>query len=260
MNSRSRSFDGGTVMVTGAGGGIGAAVASAFAAAGAGVIALDLESTAGACRDLEDEVSAAGIGGLLFVAADITDAASVAAAVDHGRRQFGDPDVLVNAAAIYRTLSPRGPWESFTAEEFDRVMRVNVRGTWQMICEVAPIMRTSQCGSIINFSSSSARTGVTGFPHYVASKAAIDGLTRAAAREFGCHGIRVNAVAPGLVSDEASRERNDDSYLAAAAASRSISREMLPGDVVGAVQWLASPAAAFVTGQVLIVDGGQIFS
>lgn len=254
------SSDAGTVMVTGVGGGIGAAVALAFAAAGADVVALDLASVSGAGRDLERQVSDAGVGRLSFIAADITDGVSVRSAVSQTLERFGGVGVLVNAAAIYRTLSPRGPWDSFSEDEFDLVMRVNVRGTWQVISAVAPVMRQGGGGSIINFSSASARTGVTGFPHYVASKAAVDGLTRAAAREFGPDGIRVNAVAPGLVSNESTRERNNDSYVAAAAASRSISREMTPEDVIGAIQWLASPAAAFVTGQILIVDGGQTFN
>ena len=119
-------------------------------------------------------------------------------------------------------------------------------------------MRARGGGSVVNVSSATVHMGVAGFPHYVASKAAVIGLTRALARELGPSRITVNAVAPGLVANESSRALNPDEYLAAAAAARAIGRDMAPADLVGAVLFLASPESAFVTGQTLVVDGGGV--
>lgn len=135
-----------------------------------------------------------------------------------------------------------------------------MRGTWQGVRAVAPVMRDAGGGRIVNISSTVARMGAPGFAHYVASKAAVDGLTRAAARELGADGITVNGVAPGLVSDEATRTLNSDGYIAAAAGGRALGREMVPDDLVGAVLFLASDAGGFVTGQTLVVDGGGVFA
>jgi NAD(P)-dependent dehydrogenase (short-subunit alcohol dehydrogenase family) len=174
--------------------------------------------------------------------------------------EFGSVDALVNNAAIYKALGGKRPLTELTNDDWDLVLRVNVRGTWQGIKAVTEPMAASGGGRIVNVSSVVARTGAIGFAHYVASKAAVDGLTRAAARELGPRGITVNAVAPGLVTDEATRALNTDDYIAGAAKGRSIPREMTPDDLVGAVLWLASPAAGFVSGQTIIVDGGQVFA
>ncbi len=172
--------------------------------------------------------------------------------------RFGQVDGLVNCAAMYKTLGAKKTLEELTVHEWDDVLRINVRGTWQAMKAILPAV-PPQGGRIVNVSSTTARTGTLGFPHYIASKAAVEGLTRAAARELGARGITVNAVAPGLVDDDATNELNDPDYVAQAVNRRSIKRTLLPADVASVVRFLCSGGSGFITGQVLIVDGGGVF-
>jgi NAD(P)-dependent dehydrogenase (short-subunit alcohol dehydrogenase family) len=247
-------FDGKTVVITGAAGGIGGSYVHAFAAAGANVVAADVPAAADA------ELAEKAGDRTFFVAADVTSDDDWAALVARALDEFGRIDALVNNAAIYQGLAAKRPLTELSTEDWDTVLRINVRGTWQGIKAVVPAMRAAGGGRIVNISSSTVRMGVPGFAHYVASKAAVEGLTRAAARELGPDGITVNAVAPGLVSDEATRTLNSDAYIATAASGRALGREMVPDDLVGAVLFLASDAGAFMTGQTLIVDGGAVFT
>ncbi|GAA0948335.1 SDR family NAD(P)-dependent oxidoreductase [Pseudonocardia zijingensis] len=245
-----------TVVVTGAAGGIGERYVHAFAEAGANVVAADVPAAAGAGAEL-----AAKAGDRVrFVAGDVTDDGHWAELVATARDGFGGLDALVNNAAIYQGLGAKRSLTELTADDWDTVLRVNVRGTWQGIRAVVPAMREAGGGRIVNISSATARMGVPGFVHYVASKAAVEGLTRAAARELGPHGITVNAVAPGLVTDEATRALNSEDYIAAAAGGRALGREMVPDDLVGAVLFLTSGSGGFMTGQTLVVDGGVVFT
>ncbi|GAA3219383.1 3-oxoacyl-ACP reductase FabG [Pseudonocardia petroleophila] len=248
------------VVVTGAAGGIGGRYVEALTAAGALVVAADVAALTDAGTELAGKATAAGPGRAVFVAADITSDEDWTAVVDTARREFGRIDALVNNAAIYQGLGGKRHLTELTNDEWDRVLTVNVRGTWQAIKAVTPLMREGGGGRIVNISSTVARMGAPGFAHYVASKAAVDGLTRAAARELGPDAITVNAVAPGLVSDEASRTLNTDDYIATAAKGRALGREMAPDDLVGAVLWLAGPTSGFVTGQTVVVDGGGVFT
>lgn len=249
-----------TVVVTGAGGGIGGDYVTAFAAAGANVVATDVAAAAETGTALAEKATAAGPGRVVFVAADVTSDPDWERVVATATTEFGRLDALVNNAAIYQGLGAKVHLTELTNESFDRVLTVNVRGTWQAIKAVTPAMRAAGGGRIVNISSTVARSGPPGFAHYVASKAAVDGLTRAAARELGPDAITVNGVAPGLVTDDATRALNTGDYIAAAAKGRALGREMVPDDLVGAVLWLASPSAAFVTGQTLVVDGGGVFT
>lgn len=247
------------VLVTGASQGIGAEYVRAFVAAGAEVVAADLPATATRATAAVGALSAAGPGRAVFAPVDITDDASLAAVVDRAQEELGGLDALVNNAALYGALGPKKPLGELTTEEWDRVLTVNVRGAWQAVRAVAPELSARGGGRIVLISSTVARTGAPGFAHYVASKAAVDGLVRAAARELGPSGITVNAVAPGLVSTEGTRAVNSEEYVARIASMRAVPREMVPSDLVGAVLWLAGPDSGFVTGQSVVVDGGGVF-
>lgn len=249
-------YAGRRVLVTGGCRGIGAEYVRALVAAGAHVIAADLPDAVAAPAGTLDTP---GPGRAVLAPIDITDDASLAAALERAREEFGGLDALVNNAALYGALGGKKPLVELTTEEWDRVLTVNVRGAWQVIRAVVPELTARGGGRIVLISSTVARTGAPGFAHYVASKAAVDGLTRAAARELGPSGITVNAVAPGLVSTEGTRAVNSEEYVARVAATRAIPREMVPSDLVGAVLWLAGPDSGFVTGQSVVVDGGGVF-
>jgi len=251
---------GNVVLVTGATGDIGAEYVRALVTAGADVVATDVAATAAAGEALVQRASGVGPGKAVFAAGDVTSDDDIQAAVALAVDRFGGLDALVNNAAIYRGLGPKRPLTELTNDDWDRVLTVNVRGSWQAIKAAVPAFVERGGGRVVNISSTVARAGVPGFAHYVASKAAVDGLTRAAARELGAHGIRVNGVAPGLVSDAATEAINPDGYAARSAQTRSIVREMHPQDLVGAVLWLTSTASGFVTGQTILVDGGQVFA
>lgn len=247
-----------TVVITGGATGIGAAYAAAFATAGVNVIIADLPATATAATALTTEIGRTARAAAVFVAADVTSESDLARVVKVARDAFGSLDMLVNNAAIYGGLGAKRGLVSLSIEEWDTVLRVNARGTWQAIKAAAPLMRAQGSGRIVNISSVVARTGVPGFAHYVAAKAAVEGLTRAAARELGEHGITVNAVAPGLVDGDATRGLNPDSYLDDVARGRALAAPLHAGDLVGTVLWLCSPASGRVTGQTIVVDGGGL--
>lgn len=241
-----------TVLVTGGARGIGADYVGAFCERGARVVIADIVVD-------EGEALAAGLraGGhrASFANVDVTDAKSIDAAVEAAG---GTIDVLVNNAAIYMALGSKQPFETIQSKEWDRVMEVNVRGTWECARAVAPGMRRRGWGRIVNVASAVAFAGGHGFAHYVASKAAVVGLTRALARELGESGVTVNAVAPGLVDNDASQALNDEAHVDRASAARAIPRSMVAGDLVGAVMFLAGDESEFVTGQVIVVDGGAL--
>lgn len=234
-------------IVTGVAGGLGREIAAALSAEHWQVIGTDVSHP----TSMPD--------GVEFVAADITSVDSVASVYEHVAERYGRLDGLVNNASIYKGLSPKGAFGDVSLDEFDLVMRVNVRGTWQMTAGAIALLTSSGGGSVVNISSGTNRQGVVGFPHYVASKAAVEGLTRAAARELGAAGIRVNAVAPGLVATPATLERVSEEARTATARLRSIPRNLDAVDVVGAVSFLLGDGSQLVTGQTIVVDGGEVF-
>ena len=249
-------FSGKSVIVTGGAKGIGAVYARAFAAEGANVTVADI-------LEHEGETLAKELGGredskALFVRTDVTDDESVEKMARQAADGQGGVDVLVNNAAVYLELGAKKPFDEISVEEWEKVMAVNVRGIWHCTKAVSPYMRQQGHGKIVNISSVVAYIGAAGFAHYVASKAAVIGLTRALARELGSDNITVNAVAPGLVSNEATRQINVDDYIEQAAKTRSIQRAMAPEDLVGAVLFLSSPESDFVSGQTFVVDGGAV--
>ena len=248
-----------TVLLTGVTSEIGTAYLQALTAAGANVVATDLPALQNQGEEVVGQASSSGPGRAIFVPCDVTDQDAVQRSVDTALHTFGALDSVVNNAAIYKTLGGKRHLTELTCDEWDLVLRVNVRGTWQVIKAAAPALAASGNGRIVNISSVVARKGSPGFAHYVASKAAVEGLTRAAARELGGDGTTVNAIAPGLVDNSATRALNSDDHLTNALLTRSLPRAMASSDLVGAMLWLAGPDSGFVSGQVLIVDGGGLF-
>lgn len=236
-----------TVIVTGAGGGLGRAFAEAFAALGDRVVVADIDEPA-ATR------VAAGLAGAIAVGVDVTRADSTdalaAAAAEVGG---GRIDVVINNAAIYATLT-RSPLEQIAGGEWDRVMAVNAKGPWQVVRACSPHLGAGS--RIINISSATVMSGSAQWAHYVASKAAVIGLTRVMATELGPRGITANTVAPGFTLTEASHGliEGAETYGVERSALR---RAIQPDDIVGTVLYLADEASRSVTGQTLVVDGGR---
>ena len=192
---------------------------------------------------------------------DITDAQGVADFVAAVVDKFGGVQGLVNNAALFATLRTK-PVEEVSSDEFDRVMRVNVRGTFEMIKAVLPAMRRQGYGKIVNIASGTLFKGTPFMVHYVASKGALLGLTRSVAREVGGAGICVNCVAPGLtMSDTLTGNPDYSGDLATMTVkSRCLPRDQMPVDLTGAVSFLLSADSDFMTGQTMVVDGGSIMN
>jgi len=243
-------FEGRVVIVTGGAMGIGETYCRGFAREGAQVVVADIaeEAAKKVARD---------VGGLA-VRVDVSDESSTQTMARAAQDRYGRIDILVNNAALWTAILPMKSWLEISIEEWDRVMAVNVRGYFLSARAVFPYMKERGWGRIINISSNTALSGVPGILHYVTSKGADIGLTRALAREIGDSGITVNAVTPGLVSTEGIKQHYSEEVLKSRVTARSIHRQQLPEDVVGAVMFLASDRAGFITGQVLNVDGGQI--
>ncbi|HEV2438745.1 MAG TPA: glucose 1-dehydrogenase [bacterium] len=251
------TLSGKTAIVTGAAQGLGAVYARALAEQGAAVVVADIRDPFdGAPRpDAARAPRSAGA----FVLADVAEQSGARRLADEAVRRFGGIDILVNNAAVYADLEQKKPFDQISEAEWDKVMAVNVKGMWQCAKAVVPHMRRRHAGKIINIASSSVYGGTPGLAHYVASKAAVIGLTRVLAQELGVDNICVNAIAPGLVHNEASRRLNpQEEYFERGRTRRAIPRLMTPDDLVGAVIFLASPASDFVTGQTFVVDGGGV--
>ncbi|QGZ63374.1 SDR family oxidoreductase [Paraburkholderia acidisoli] len=239
------------VVVTGGARGLGADFVEKLAAGGARVVFGDV---------LHDEgrALAARLGEHVhFVALDLADVASIDAFVQTAAQRLGGIDALVNNAAI--TNSGGRLAEELSLETWDAVMNVNVRGTWRMCVAALPYLRESACASVVNIASDTAIWGAPKLLAYVASKGAVIAMTRSLAREFGAHGITVNAIAPGLTEVEATAYVPAERH-AYYQQGRALSRAQVAGDVTGPVLFLLSDAARFVTGQVLPVNGGFVLN
>jgi p-cumic alcohol dehydrogenase len=249
------SLQGKVIVITGAARGIGQEYARSFAAAGARIVAADISD----CSATLALVKKAG-GEAIGVKLDVGDANSSLAMAQDTSRAFGRIDGLVNNAALYATLRG-GRFDSIAEADWDAVMAINVKGIWNCCKAVVPLMRQTGGGSIVNISSLAATYGMPFGLHYTTSKAAVIGLTRGLARELGRDGIRVNALAPGTVLTDATREFFGQKFEKAVERIRTdqtIQRNLLPTDLVGTVVWLLSDASAFVTGQTISVDGGTV--
>jgi NAD(P)-dependent dehydrogenase (short-subunit alcohol dehydrogenase family) len=187
---------------------------------------------------------------------DVASAPAVAAMVAEAEKAFGAVHVLVNNAGLSSTLTPR-PFYEITSDEWDRVMTVNARGTFECSKAVAAAMRRQRYGKIVNISSGMVFRGVPHLMHYNASKGAIIAMTRVMARELGAENICVNCIAPGLVPTENVLANPPLSATqSAVVAQRAIKRDEAPEDLIGALIFLSSPESDFITGQTLSIDGG----
>lgn len=241
-------------IVTGGAQGLGRAYCLRLAEEGARVVVADI----GDGTRVRDEITGQG-GEAMVVRTDVSDEGSARVMAREAVERFGRIDVLVNNAGLFTTIVKK-PFHELSVQEWDQVMAVNVKGTFLCSKAVYPQMKKQGKGKIINISSATFFMGAPLFSHYVASKGAVVGLTRAFAREAGEDGISVNAIAPGLTVSEIIRgnAKYPEQYLKMIASGRSHKRDEVPEDLTGTVVFLASDDSDFITGQTIVVDGGMI--
>ena len=237
-------MNGEVVIVTGGARGLGAAYVRGLKDAGYSVVVADLNES--------DE-------GDLYVHVDVSDPDSCDAMARAVLDRFGRVDVLVNNAG-YFTQIVKKPFEELTVEEWDHCFAVNVRGTWLATRAVVPAMKERRYGKIVNTSSMTVPSGIPGFLHYVASKAAIVGFTRALARELGEWNICVNTITPDYIPHDEEYAARQPEMAALIAQQRAFNRDQVPEDMVGTILYLAGHGSDFVTGQNLWVNGGRLFN
>ena len=236
------ALDGKVAIVTGGAQGIGAAIAAGLEAAGAEVVIADLEPPEGGIR------------------VDVSSESDVSRMVGEALERNGRIDILVNNAGLYASLEMRA-FTEIPLEEWNNVMEVNVASMFLTSRAVVPVMREQGGGKIVNISSGTPFRGVPFLLHYVTSKGAIVAFTRALAKELGRDSIHVNCVAPGFTMSDGVKSHPEviEKLRDVSVASRALQRDQVPEDVVGAVVFLCTPAADFITGQTMVIDGGQYF-
>jgi NAD(P)-dependent dehydrogenase (short-subunit alcohol dehydrogenase family) len=244
-------LEGKVAVVTGGAQGIGRAIADGLAREGARIVIADLERAEEAAADFDG-----GVG----LAVDVSSEEDVARLAGETVARCGRIDVLVNNAGLYATL-PMRPFTEIPLDEWRRVMDVNVASMFLTCRAVVPVMREQGGGKIVNISSGTPFRGVPFLLHYVTSKGAIVALTRALAKEVGKDGVLVNCVAPGFTMSEGVKAQPEvvEKLRDVSIAARTLQRDQVPEDVVGAVVFLSSPESDFVTGQTMVIDGGQFF-
>ncbi len=246
-------LDGKVAILTGGAEGIGVTYANALAAEGAAVAIWDVVSS----EQLAADIRAKG-GKCMGMVCDVTDSRAVSQSLSAVLAEFGGLHILVNNAAVFARMLDLKPFEELSSAEFDKALAVNVRGTFECAKAASPIMRKQGYGKIINIASGTAFKGTAGMMHYVASKGAVISMTRAMANELGADGIRVNCIAPGLVLTDAIARPGLEAFREGAIASRFLKQPHQPGDLAGALVFLASPESDFITGQTIPVDGGSV--
>jgi NAD(P)-dependent dehydrogenase (short-subunit alcohol dehydrogenase family) len=243
-----KAHDGKLVVISGAAAGIGQAIAVRLAQEGAQIVAVDRDPAAETLKSIQ------GVGGkAVAIQCDVTDDSSVSSlkeAVD----KIGSCDILINNVGIY----PMQRFDDITFDDWRRVLSTNLDSMFLMTKAFSGRMRKAGWGRIINMASDTVSLLVPALSHYIASKAGVIGFTRALATEFGEYGVTVNAVAPGLTRTQGTRviSQTNEALFELTLNMQSIKRGEQPSDLVGAVSFLASQDAAFITGQTLYVNGG----
>ena len=253
MSNNPLDFRGKVALVTGAASGMGLATAQAFAEAGAAVVLADFREDAAKAQ--AQQLVAAGHKAIA-IRCDVSDDAQVAAMVDRTVAEFGRLDAAFNNAGVMARIAPTA---DSTREEWDRVIGINLRGVWSCMKYELRHMERQGSGAIVNNASVGALTGNPGIGSYIASKHGVVGLTRTAALEYIKHGIRVNAVNPGLIDTQIARDvvSGDEHAYEDIAKHVPIARAGRPEEIASAVLWLCSPGASYVVGHALTVDGGM---
>src|ERR671937_1156892 len=238
-------------IVTGGAQGIGRAIAEGLSAAGARIVIADLKGAEEAAAAFPD-----GVG----LTVDVASEEGVARMAEETVERCGHIDILVNNAGLYASLAMRS-FTEIPLEEWRQVMDVNVASMFLTCRAAVPVMRGRGGGKIVNISSGTPFRGVPFLLHYVTSKGAIVALTRALAKELGGDDILVNCVAPGFTMSDGVLEHPEvvEKLRPVSIAARTLQRDQLPEDVVGAVVFLCSPGSGFITGQTMVIDGGQYF-
>jgi 3-oxoacyl-[acyl-carrier protein] reductase len=242
-------------IVTGGGQGIGRGYARRLASDGFRIVVADRNEEKAQAVATEIAGEGAEAAAVAIDVADETQCERMSAAA---LERFGRIDVLINNAAIFSTIELKPFWE-LSVNEWDELMAVNVRGSWLAMKAVVPAMRDQGGGSIVNVSSSVVLGGRPNYLHYVTSKSAVIGMTRAAARELGAFNIRVNCIMPGATTTEIPRKTVSPERAQALLANQSLKRAAGVDDLIGVAAFLASDDSRFMTGQTLNVDGGNLF-
>ncbi len=242
------------VIVTGAGRGLGRAYARRLAQEGARVGIAEIEEERG--EEAAVEIRQEG-GQATFHRTDVSSEESTREMAARFVSDWGQIDGLVANAALADSVGG-ARYDEIPVEEWDRLMAVNVRGTWLTCRAVAPHMQQRKRGSIVTIGSDTALWGSPKLLHYVTTKGAVTAFTRAMARELGADDVRINCVAPGLVRNEATAGVPEEKHEWNVE-NRAIRREAEEGDIVGVVSFLLSDDAAFMTGQLIVVNGGLVF-
>jgi NAD(P)-dependent dehydrogenase (short-subunit alcohol dehydrogenase family) len=245
------NLHGNVAIVTGGAQGIGRAIADRLAAGGARIVIADLKGADAAAAEFPD-----GVG----LTVDVASEDDVARMTSETLERCGSIDVLVNNAGLYASLAMR-PFDQIPVDEWRQVMDVNVLSMFLTCRAVVPHMRERGGGRIVNISSGTPFRGVPFVLHYVTSKGAIVALTRALAKELGGDEILVNCVAPGFTLSAGVEQHPEvvDALRDVSVNARTLKRDQVPEDVVGAVAFLCGPESTFITGQTMVIDGGQYF-
>jgi NAD(P)-dependent dehydrogenase (short-subunit alcohol dehydrogenase family) len=245
-------------VITGAAGGIGQAFAKRLAEDGVHIAVVDLGDGGGTVK----MVKAAGRDAIA-VKCDVSSESAVAAMAKDVGKKFNHVDIVINCAGIF----PQKDFPEMTFADWRQVLAINLDGTFLVTAAFVPGMRQRQWGRVVNMASSTLGSVVTGFAHYTASKGGIVGFTRGLATDLAPYGITVNAIAPGLTRSPGTVVRaprpiyqSMEEEFAAVAQMQAIKRVEVPEDLAGAVSFLTSDDAAFMTGQTLHVDGGRVRS